>query len=209
MGGMMSYTPRLILLAAIMGFGLLGPNPAMARSGAKARKIARHHISIKNLHTKKEIEGLRVIRQAPQNPNRQWVDKKARRKITGLMSDWRTGRSKRVPTRLVWYLYLVAQHFDAPIDIVSGYRHEERKSSRHKKGSAIDFRVRGVPPKKVWKYCKRFDNVGLGWYPNSRFVHLDVRKRSYYWVDDSGPGEDAEYRDDVAQRRQPKRKKRK
>ena len=27
----MSYTPRLILLAAIMGLGLLGPAPAMAR----------------------------------------------------------------------------------------------------------------------------------------------------------------------------------
>ena len=115
------------------------------------------------------------------------------------MSDWRTGRSKRVPTRLVWYLYLVSQHFDAPIDIVSGYRHEERKSSRHKKGSAIDFRVRGVHPKKVWKYCKRFGRIGLGYYPNSKFVHLDARKKAYYWLDASGPGEEAQYRDGVAQ----------
>jgi hypothetical protein len=31
--------------------------------------------------------------------------------------------------------------------------------------------------------------VGVGFYPTSGFVHLDVRKGpSFYWVDRSGPG---------------------
>jgi hypothetical protein len=31
--------------------------------------------------------------------------------------------------------------------------------------------------------------VGVGYYPNSSFVHLDVRETNTYWVDYAGPGE--------------------
>ena len=30
--------------------------------------------------------------------------------------------------------------------------------------------------------------VGVGIYPTSQFVHVDVRPRSYFWIDNSGPG---------------------
>jgi hypothetical protein len=29
--------------------------------------------------------------------------------------------------------------------------------------------------------------VGVGVYPTSQFVHVDIRPRSYFWVDYSGP----------------------
>ena len=32
--------------------------------------------------------------------------------------------------------------------------------------------------------------MGVGIYPVSGFVHLDVRERSYFWSDSSGPGEE-------------------
>jgi hypothetical protein len=35
--------------------------------------------------------------------------------------------------------------------------------------------------------------VGVGYYPNSSFVHLDVRKQSAYWVDHAGPGQPPSY----------------
>ena len=42
--------------------------------------------------------------------------------------------------------------------------------------------------------------VGVGYYPNSSFVHLDVRKdRSAFWIDYSGPGERAVYSQAPAQ----------
>jgi len=41
---------------------------------------------------------------------------------------------------------------------------------------------------------RTFDKVGVGYYPNSSFVHLDVRKdHSAFWIDYSGPGERAMY----------------
>lgn len=178
-----------------------------ARAEKKKRKIKRFHMTLVHTNTKEKLTNLWVIRSDPKNKNKQWVGKRARKRITHFLRDWRTGRTKYVPERVIWYLYLAQQHFDAPIEIVSGYRHNERKSSRHKQGRAIDFRIVGVDPKTLWTYCKRFDNVGLGYYPNSRFVHIDVRKRSYYWVDDSGPGEASDYRAGVAQRRQPKKRK--
>jgi hypothetical protein len=37
----------------------------------------------------------------------------------------------------------------------------------------------------------------VGYYPNSSFIHLDVRKdRSAFWIDYSGPGERSMYADD-------------
>jgi hypothetical protein len=63
------------------------------------------------------------------------------------------------------------------------------------KGLACDFRVEGVKTAELRDYLRHtFDKVGVGYYPNSSFVHLDVRKdRSAFWIDYSGPGERAVY----------------
>jgi hypothetical protein len=63
------------------------------------------------------------------------------------------------------------------------------------KGLACDFRVEGVKTAELRDYLRRtFEKVGVGYYPNSSFVHLDVRKdRSAFWIDYSGPGERAAY----------------
>ena len=159
------------------------------------------------MNTKERLNNLWMIRVDEKNKNNQYVGKNARKTLTRFLRDWRTDRTKKMPERLLWYLYLVGHHYDAQVDIVSAYRHNERKSSRHKQGRAIDFRIEGVDSKAIWEYCKRFDRVGLGYYPNSNFVHLDVRDKSYYWIDDSGPGEDAQYRDNVAQAKKKKHKK--
>jgi hypothetical protein len=50
-----------------------------------------------------------------------------------------------------------------------------------------------VANKTLSEALRRFSNVGVGYYPNSVFVHLDVRETSGYWVDYSRPGEKAIY----------------
>ncbi|MCB9526971.1 MAG: YcbK family protein [Myxococcales bacterium] len=164
------------------------------------RRVKRYHMSLFNVNTKERLDNLWVIRVDDKDKNKQWVGDKALRTLTRFMRDWRTEKTKAIPKRLLWHLYIVGYHFDAPLEIVSAYRHNERKSSRHKKGEAIDFRIEGVDPKVIWEFCKRFDNVGLGYYPKSGFVHIDVRDKSYYWIDDSGPGQKSRYRSTVAQR---------
>ena len=56
------------------------------------------------------------------------------------------------------------------------------------KGLACDFRVVGVGNTQLRDYLRQtFKKVGVGYYPNSSFVHLDVRKdQSAFWIDYSG-----------------------
>ena len=60
-------------------------------------------------------------------------------------------------------------------------------------GQALDFRVSNVSNKELYAFIKTLPGTGTGYYPNSVFVHLDVRDRSYTWTDVSKPGEAARY----------------
>lgn len=102
-----------------------------------------------------------------------------------------TGGAPPVPERLLQLLSHVSDVFGGrPVRLVSGYRTNSYfKDSRHRHSSAIDFSIPGVPNSAIRDYMLQLGNVGVGYYPNSSFVHLDVRARSAYWVDYAGPGE--------------------
>ncbi len=93
--------------------------------------------------------------------------------------------------RLIRLLVQVSDTFGGrPLRIVSGYRRSSYSSeSRHPLGKACDFSVPGVPNRILRDYLRTLTKVGVGYYPNSSFVHLDVREQTTYWVDYSGPGE--------------------
>ncbi len=116
-----------------------------------------------------------------------------------------TGRVHAIAERLPRLLYTVAQHFGArTIEVVAGYRapriarEKGNPRSPHKQGLACDFRIDGVELTTLRDYVRSaFDKVGVGYYPNSGFVHLDVgRKRNAFWIDYSGPGQRAQYSSD-------------
>jgi hypothetical protein len=48
--------------------------------------------------------------------------------------------------------------------------------------------IDGVTNDRLAAYVRKLGFVGVGFYPNSGFVHLDVRDASYFWIDDSAPG---------------------
>lgn len=110
---------------------------------------------------------------------------------------WRGGDTKQVHPRLIRMMALVSDHFGGrPLEIVSGYRppgHGPTTHSRHHLGHAIDFRVHGVGNAELRDFCRTFAHVGVGYYPNSAFVHLDVRRHEAHWTDWSGPGEHPRY----------------
>ena len=53
--------------------------------------------------------------------------------------------------------------------------------------------MRGIENIELYNFLKTLPKVGVGYYPNSTFVHLDVRDRKYMWTDVSEPGEPARY----------------
>jgi uncharacterized protein YcbK (DUF882 family) len=115
-----------------------------------------------------------------------------------------TGRVHAMSTRLAQLIYEVDKHFDwKRVIVVAGYRapriarEKGNPKSPHKKGVACDFRIEGVPNSELRDYERTLPHVGVGYYPNSEFVHLDVdplrSKRSAFWIDYSRPGERARY----------------
>lgn len=91
--------------------------------------------------------------------------------------------------RTLSLVYRIETHFEVPeIRVVSGYRVPKPGShSNHGKGRAIDLVVPGVADEEVARYVRETGFVGVGVYPTSQFVHVDVRPHSYFWVDFSGP----------------------
>jgi uncharacterized protein YcbK (DUF882 family) len=101
-----------------------------------------------------------------------------------------SGNAHPVEPRLVDLVYRIALHFAAPeVRVISGYRTPHgRNASNHGRGRAIDLVVPGAADEDVAKFARELGYVGVGIYPTSGFVHLDVRDRSYFWVDASAPG---------------------
>jgi len=113
--------------------------------------------------------------------------------LRAFLSDPRSEIDHPIHPRLATLLVAISAHFGGrPLEVVSGYRHHNRhhKRSRHTRGRAIDFRVPGMSNRALFESLRAsFANVGVGYYPNSAFVHLDVRDRSAVWVDFSGSGQ--------------------
>ncbi len=119
-------------------------------------------------------------------------------KVDGLLFDQRTSKTHTTSPDLLEKIVRVSDHFGSRrLIIVSGYREEASNPyttrSKHALGRAIDFRVEGVPNEALRDFCHSLTGVGVGYYPNSSFIHLDVRDITTHWTDVSGPGEAPQY----------------
>lgn len=116
--------------------------------------------------------------------------------------EWMPGLRLLHP-RLLWVIYRIGQAFPwREVYIYSGYRPapEPTKAgthrSQHHDGRALDLSVRGVSNEDLLDLCWELRGVSCGYYPNNRFVHIDVRPREQgngVWVDVSAPGEPSHY----------------
>jgi uncharacterized protein YcbK (DUF882 family) len=99
------------------------------------------------------------------------------------------GEEHPIDPRTLSLVYRIQTHFGVPeVRVVSGYRVPKPGSrSNHGKGRAMDMVVPGVPDEEVARFARDMGFVGVGVYPTSQFVHVDIRPRSYFWVDFSGP----------------------
>lgn len=104
------------------------------------------------------------------------------------------------------FLQIAAHYPGRTIHLISGIRDpgwvkkrlpkdpSPGKVRRHPDGLAMDLRVEGVPNKDLFEWCRdNLNNSGKGYYPNSKFVHIDTREGNVYWQDNSFPGEKSNY----------------
>lgn len=120
-------------------------------------------------------------------------DEAALAKLDDLFRCIRTGEVRAVRAELYEHLSRIYDNFGGKrVDLVSGFRFNERSSSRHYHASAMDIRIKGVSIHEMKKYAETLDggNMGIGIYPTSGFVHVDFRapgEPSFRWTDWSGP----------------------
>ncbi|HEY6723870.1 MAG TPA: D-Ala-D-Ala carboxypeptidase family metallohydrolase [Polyangiaceae bacterium] len=100
--------------------------------------------------------------------------------------------------RLAWALERIAQAFPyKAIVVMSGYRRESH--GYHPRGRAIDVSVHGVDNAQLFDFCRTLNDVGCGYYPNNKFVHVDVREygsKHPQWIDVAEPGQPSVYVDE-------------
>ena len=105
------------------------------------------------------------------------------------LRDHRTGEVRHFDPRLYDILYDLTSsigHADSEIDIVCGYRTSSTneslrahttgvaKNSLHIQAEAIDLRMPGIDTLKLRKAALALGRGGVGYYPRSDFIHVDV-----------------------------------
>jgi uncharacterized protein YcbK (DUF882 family) len=170
----------------IASLACLGPLPALAQiPKPPLRKPPLHKphersVSFRHMHTN---ESLNIVYWA----QGEYVSD-ALKQINHVLRDHRTGDVKRIDPQLVDLLYAMRQRLDTskPFEVVSAYRspatnamlrrNSKRvaKSSYHMEGMAIDVRLPGYEPRVLAQLARGIGVGGVGYYPRTSFVHLDV-----------------------------------
>jgi uncharacterized protein YcbK (DUF882 family) len=107
------------------------------------------------------------------------TDEETAEQLKHLFRCRRTYREHTIAQQTLAMLAAVSEHFAGrTIEYVSAYRvgREESRTSPHRHATAIDFRIRGVHPSKIRDYVWRtYSGIGVGWYPDGQYIHMDTR----------------------------------
>ncbi len=116
--------------------------------------------------------------------------------VHGRTAQHGTAPSRHLDQGLLTRMQAIAAHFPGKsLRVASSYRPMSTRSY-HQTGRAVDLVVAGVSNEDLVAFCRTLPDTGCGYYPNSSFVHVDVRKHGtghVYWIDASKPGESARY----------------
>ena len=106
------------------------------------------------------------------------------------LRDWRNGEEHFMDPKLFDVLHGISKKLDTrqPFQIISGYRSPQSNAamhahssgvaehSQHMQGKASDIRVEGVDLSHLHKAALSLEAGGVGLYPVSNFVHVDVAR---------------------------------
>lgn len=163
-------------LAASTTAAILTPGESLAVPSAPGRRL-----TFMNLHTSERVSVEywargRYVRDGLKEVNR-------------LFRDHRSGAVHAIDPKLLDVLFHLQRMTGSksPIHVVSGYRSPASNAalrsvdpegvarhSFHMEGKAVDLRIPGVQLSKLHRAALSLRAGGVGYYPESNFVHVDV-----------------------------------
>ncbi|MBC8412447.1 DUF882 domain-containing protein [bacterium] len=175
---------RLGLIAAASA--IISPHEAVASLGTKKAAAGARDLLIHNLHTEEHIHTTYY------RDGRYLKDSMGQ--LNHIFRDHYNGRVRRIDPRLMDLLFAIKQRLgaDQPFELISGYRSPKTnenlrsknkkvaKKSMHVYGKAADIRLPGVSLKDLRRAAYEIQGGGVGYYPKSNFVHVDVG-RVRFW----------------------------
>ena len=176
------YSLRQWIFALI--YGLIGPLVIPSHTAEFATPPppeAEYTLRLFHTHTNQHLEVVYRVgdRYLPE----------AMQELEDFLGDFRTGSTKPFDPRLFDLLVdltKAAGKPDAEINILSAYRSPESnaflrrassgvaKRSLHMQAEAMDIRVPDVKTSQLRKLAMNMKRGGVGYYPRSNFVHVDV-----------------------------------
>lgn len=173
---------RAFLKLGLAGAGavsVLGPE-ALACAATPAANSDPRRLVLHNLHTAEKLDAVywengRYVPDAVAAADK-------------LLRDYRNGTEHPIDLRLFDLLHQVHGKLgsDQPFQVISGYRspqtnamlhersHQVASGSLHMQGMAIDVRIEGVALDHLHRAALDEKGGGVGFYPTSNFVHMDV-----------------------------------
>jgi uncharacterized protein YcbK (DUF882 family) len=171
-------------LGAIAAATAILPRAAFG-SGARM-SVAEKSLAFYNTHTGEKLKAI------------YWAEGEyfpdSLREINHILRDPRNNEVHDIDTQLLDLLFAIRQEIDTsqPFHVISGYRSAETnaflrahstgvaENSLHLVGKAIDIRSPGRDLRNLQKVAIALKAGGVGYYPKSDFVHVDVG-RVRYW----------------------------
>ncbi|RRA50178.1 DUF882 domain-containing protein [Acidipila sp. EB88] len=189
--------PKVLTLAALLVGGTLSAGTAIAAAPVAAPGLSaemmpsplgtapspqqQYHLHMHHLHTGESLDVTYRV-------GNQYVPS-ALAMLNHFLRDHRTGETANYDPHEFDVLHAVMDKLHRPngvIDIVCGYRspwsnnylrtHTKgvAEHSQHMLSKAIDIRVPGVPTRTLDLAALSLGDGGVGYYPHSQFVHVDV-----------------------------------
>jgi uncharacterized protein YcbK (DUF882 family) len=176
-------TTRSLFLTLTLAAALLAPARAVTAGIGSDTSIPaqQHRLRLFNLHTNERID---IVYRRGDSYVAGSVEQ-----LDHFLRDHRTGDVIALDPKLFDLLSDLTAAVGKPgteIDIVCGYRtpstneflrntgHEVAKHSQHILGEAIDIRIPGVSTLRLRDAALGLHRGGVGYYPQSQFVHVDL-----------------------------------
>lgn len=160
--------------------------PSQAFAAVKRVLSPARALSFYNTHTGESLKSTywREGRYLPKSLSR----------INHILRDHRTGEVKNIDFHLIDLLFVLQKKLRSrePFHVISGYRSLETntylrnkgrgvaRNSLHLVGKAIDIRLPSRDLRDLRQAALELKKGGVGYYPGSDFVHVDVGKVRYW-----------------------------